>query len=80
MESPPLSSRRKRLRQWPPRPPVLISDVGVERERLIGGKGPDFNVRSSNSRGAFCVGCWEENVSRGRRNKIEEAGESELLA
>ena len=74
MESPPLSSRRKRLRQWPP---VLISDVGVERERLIGGKGPNADVRCSNSRGAFCVGCWEENVSRrGCRNKIEEAGES----
>ena len=70
-------SRRKRLRQWPPLPRVvLISGVGVERERLIGGKGGSADVwcNGEHRNKYLCVGCWEEDVLRGCSNR-PEAGE-----
>ena len=71
-------SRRKRLRQWPPPLPrvVLISGVGVERERLIGGKGGSADVwcNGEHRNKYLCVGCWEEDVLRGCSNR-PEAGE-----
>ena len=69
---------RKRPRQWPP---LLIPDpydAGVERERLIGGKGSRSGVDVWCDRDKFiCAGCLEEGgVLRGcSRNRLE-AGES----
>ena len=71
---------RKRPRQWPP---LLISDPcdsGVERERLIGGKGRrngvDVWCDRDRSDKFICAGCWEEGVLSGcNRNRLE-AGES----
>ena len=64
--------RNKRPRQWP----LLISapDAGVERERLIGGKGRSAEVWCDRRDKDLCGGCWEEDVLRGCRNRLE-AGE-----
>ena len=58
---------------------ISDSDVGVERERLIGGKARTADVwceRDRHRDKSFCVGCWEENVLRlrGCRSRLE-AGE-----
>ena len=53
-------------------------DLGVERERLIGGKGRSADVWCDGDRRRrdryICVGCWEEDVLRGCRDHLE-AGE-----
>ena len=56
---------------------ISDSDVGVERERLIGGKGRSADVWSNRERSwdkNFCVGCLQEDFLRGRGNRLE-AGE-----
>ena len=76
---------RKRPRQWPP---LLISypcDSGVERERLIGGKGRRNGdivwCDREQSDKFICAGCWEEEgVLKGCNNRNRfEAGKSDNL-